>query len=314
MVKKLFVCGLVFLLVVPALAQDVTLEATEAANSEGTHEVNAMFDYDQSTPPEITEVSSEMRGDVTIRDIYYTSPVVPDKTITAYLVVPPGEGPFPAILYVHWYERGAPNSNRTQFIDEAVSMAEHYGVQSLLVETMWSDPDWYVSGRTLESDYDDAIRQVIELRRGMDVLLSQPYIDQDRVAYVGHDFGGMYGALFAGVDGRAKAYVFIAAASNFNQWMLFGVPEDRPGLTEYMAHMDTIAPTVFAAQIAPAEIMFQFGSADFYTPQEDYMAFYNAASSPKQLHVYESEHDMEHEEIRENRITFLVHSLGLSSE
>src|SRR5215207_3645829 len=111
MIKKLFVCVLVFLLVVPALAQDATPEATEETN-----EVNAMFDYDQSTTPEITEVSAEMRGDVTIRDISYASPVVPDKSITAYLVVPPGEGPFPAVLYVHWYERGAPNSNRTQFV------------------------------------------------------------------------------------------------------------------------------------------------------------------------------------------------------
>lgn len=309
MFKKLFVVAFVFLWVVPIWAQDATPEATEAAS-----EVDAMFDYDQSTPPEITEVSSEMRGDVTIRDITYASPVVAGKTIAAYSVVPPGAGPFPAVLYVHWYEPSSPTSNRTQFVDEAVTMAAEYGVQSLLVETMWSEPSWYNEGRTLAGDYDDAIRQVVELRRGMDVLLAQLSVDLTRVAYVGHDFGGMYGALFAGVDRRAQAYVFIAAASNFNQWMLFGVPADQSGLAEYKAHMDTIAPTDFAASIAPAEIMFQFGSADFYTPQEDYMAFYNAASSPKQLHVYESEHGMEHDDIRENRITFLADRLNLTAD
>ena len=271
-----------------------------------------MFEYPQATP-QVTVVSSENRGGVTVKDIHYPSPVT-GKPIAAYLVMPSGEEFAPGILYAHWFERGAPNSNRTQFVDEAVHMAAQYGVMSLHVETMWSDPDWYTQGRSLASDYDDAARQVIELRHGLDVLLAQPKVNPSRIAYVGHDFGGMYGALLSGVDERPKAYVFIAAASNFNQWMLFGVPDDQPGLTEYKAKMDTIAPTVFVAQTASASIMFQFGSHDFYTPQEDYMAFYNAASDPKQLHVYEAEHAMDSPEIRANRITFLVQELGLAEK
>jgi cephalosporin-C deacetylase-like acetyl esterase len=255
-----------------------------------------------------------MREGVTIRDITYASPGS-DTPIAAYLVVPAGDEPHPAILYAHWYERGAPNANRTQFVDEAVMMAAEYGVMSLHVETMWSDPDWYTDGRTLDSDYGDAIHQVINLRRGLDVLLAQPNVDTSRVAYVGHDFGAMYGALMSGVDKRPSAYVFIAGASDFNQWMLFGVDEaNTPGIDDYKAKMATIAPTVFVAQTAPASILFQFGSNDFYTPQEDYLAFYNAASSPKELMVYESEHPMEAEEIRTHRITFLVDRLKLDAE
>lgn len=304
MKRGLFAAILLFLLTLTAFAQD---DATEEA------EMNDLFAYDQAAPLHIADVSSEMRGEVTVKDITYDSPVT-GEPIEAYLVVPPGDGPFPAVLYVHWYERGAPNSNRTQFLHEATTMAREYGVVSLLVETMWSDPDWYLEGRTLDSDYDDAIRQVIELRRGLDVLLAQPNVDAERVGYVGHDFGAMYGALMSGVDKRAKAYVFIAGASNFNQWMLFGVPEDQAGLDEYTAKMDTIAPTRFVAQTAPAAIAFQFGSSDFYTPQDDYLTFYNAASDPKQLHVYESEHAMDADEIRENRIDFLVEQLGLTAE
>ena len=268
-----------------------------------------MFDYPQSTP-EMSEAAFERRGAVTVHDIHYSSPLT-GKPIAAYLVTPEDAAACPAILYAHWYERGAPNANRTQFVDEAVLLAARYGVVSLHVETMWSDPDWYQQGRSLDSDYEDAIRQVIELRRGLDVLLAQPNVDPARVAYVGHDFGGMYGALLCGVDIRPKTFVFIAAASNFNQWMLFGVPPDRPGLVEYRVKMDTLAPAAFVAHAAPASVMFQFGSSDFYTPQDDFLAFYNAASSPKQLHVYESEHAMDAEDIRANRITFLVGQLGL---
>lgn len=268
-----------------------------------------MFEYLQTTP-EVTEVSLEIRGNVTITDVRYNSPIT-GKAISAYLVMPKHVILAPAILYAHWYEPGAPNANRTQFIDEAVALAEMYGVASLHVETMWSEPDWYRQGRTLGSDYDDAARQVIELRRGLDVLLAQPGMDPSQVAYVGHDFGGMYGALLCGIDTRPTAYVFIAAASNFNQWMLFGVPDSQPGLAEYKAKMNTIAPSLFVAQAAPAAVMFQFGREDFYTPQEDFLAFYNAATQPKELHVYEAEHSMDTAGIREDRIRFLVERLEL---
>jgi len=268
------------------------------------------FAYDQTTPLNVTEVASEMHGDVTVKDIHYPSPITGSAT-GAYWVVPPRDAPHPAILYVHWYEPAASNSNRTQFVDEAVWMAQHYGVESLLVETMWSTPDWYQQGRSLDSDHDDAIRQVVELRRGLDVLLAQPGVDQARVAYVGHDFGALYGALLSGVEDRVKAYTLIAGASNFNRWMLFGVPPDQPGLDDYKARMEPLAPSRFVAQTAPAAIQFQFGSHDFYTPQDDYLAFYNAASEPKELHVYEAEHAMGAEAIRADRIRFLVGQLGL---
>jgi cephalosporin-C deacetylase-like acetyl esterase len=313
-VKK-FVClisslFLLSLLTVPIFAQDATSEATEE-----TPMLPELFEYDTSAPLDMQDAApAEDRDGVTVRDITYVSPGS-DTPIAAYLVLPPGDEPHAAILYTHWYERGAPNANRTQFVDEAVEMAREYGVMSLHVETMWSDPDWYTDGRTLDSDYGDAINQVINFRRGLDVLLAQPNVDASRVGYVGHDFGAMYGALLSGVEERVSAYVFIAGASDFNQWMLFGVDEENtPGIDDYKAKMATIAPTVYVAQTAPASILFQFGSNDFYTPQEDYLAFYNAASSPKELMVYESEHPMEAEEIRENRITFLVDRLKLEGE
>ncbi|MBZ0280159.1 MAG: hypothetical protein K8L97_05430 [Anaerolineae bacterium] len=305
----MFKKALVLLIVL--LATSLPLMAQEATPEPLPEELTAMFDYDQSAPLVITEASTETQmEDVTVKDIAYPSPVTGDP-ITAYLVVPPGEGPFPGVLYVHWYEPSSPTSNRTQFLEEAVSLAKTDGVMSLLVSTMWSEPTWYQQGRSLESDYDDAIRQVIELRRGLDVLLAQPNIDAERVMYVGHDFGGMYGSLLAGVDHRAKAYVIIAAASNFNQWMLFGVAEDTAGLAEYKAHMDEIAPTRFIAQ-AGAPVLFQMGTEDFYTPQDDVDAFFAAAVEPKTLKVYKTEHAMALDEIREDRLSFVREQLGLT--
>src|ERR1700719_4030438 len=52
-------------------------------------------------------------------------------TVTAYLVVPAGQGRFPAVIFGHWCMPGSDKKNRTEFLDEAVVLARS-GVLSLL--------------------------------------------------------------------------------------------------------------------------------------------------------------------------------------
>src|SRR4051794_5745096 len=106
--------------VVPALAQDTSATSEPTAEAtESTSEMTAMFNYNQTKPLDVTETASEMRGDVAVKTISYSSPV-PGKPIGAYLVVPSADGPSPAIEYVHWYDPAEPTSNKTEFLDEAV--------------------------------------------------------------------------------------------------------------------------------------------------------------------------------------------------
>src|SRR5690349_6099838 len=135
---------------------------------------------------------------------------------TAELFLPEGDGPFPAILYVHWYEPESPDSNRSQFVNEAIEMAKS-GAICLTVETMWSDPDFFMK-RTQADDMQNSTEEVINTRRFMDLLLSQPNVDSKRFAYVGHDFGGMYGVLAGSLDKRPTQYVIMAATPRFSDW------------------------------------------------------------------------------------------------
>jgi len=64
--------------------------------------------------------------------------------------------------------------------------------------------------------------QVIDLRRALDLLAAQPGLDHDRIAFVGHDFGAMTGALLAGADKRPRWYVLMAATTSFPAWYLPG--------------------------------------------------------------------------------------------
>jgi cephalosporin-C deacetylase-like acetyl esterase len=263
----------------------------------------ALFRYNENSRVTVNEVSSEQRGDVTVRDITFSPG--PGRTIKAYLVVPKGNGPFAGILWVHWL--GEEKSNRTQFLDEAVQLAPK-GVVSLLVDAMWSAPNWF-GKRIPEKDYDNSIRQVIDLRRALDLLLSQSNVGKTRIGFVGHDYGAMYGMLMAGVDPRVHTFVFIAPTQSFNDWAFLG-PQPK-SKTAYLKQNSILELTDYLRQVRNASKLFQFGKGDFYVSQADAAVLFGAATEPRQRKLYEASHKMELNEIVRDRTAWLVKQLKL---
>lgn len=277
-----------------------------------------MFDYDDTAPLDIQQVSTEMRGDVTVQDITFA---VPDgDPIPAYLVLPPNAGSadanaFAGILYLHWYEPESPTSNRGQFLDEAVMLAGE-GVVSLLPATNWEESAWFNEARTNDSDFDDSVRQVIELRRALDVLLAQQGVDPDRIAVVGHDFGGMYGATLAMVDDRPDALVIIAATPRYVDWFFFTAgdlsEEQRQALRDQFAPIDPITAIPYAEG---KPILFQFGGNDPYVPTEAAEEFYAAGLPPKLNQAYPDQgHAMDSAFVQSDRLRFLRRYLSLNDD
>jgi dienelactone hydrolase len=271
------------------------------AQSEDTTRA-ALFRYQQS-PITINEVKSEQRGDVTMRDITFSPG--PGRETKAYLVVPKGNGPFAGILWVHWL--GEEKSNRTQFLDEAVELAPK-GTVSLLVDAMWSAPEWF-GKRIPEKDYENSIRQVIELRRALDLLVSQSNVDKTRIGFVGHDYGAMYGMLMAGVDQRVNTFVFIAATQSLNDWAFLG-PQPK-SKAAYLKQNADLELTDYLRQVTNASKFFQFGKSDFYVSQADAAILFKAATEPKQRKLYDAPHQMQSTEITKDRDDWLVKQLKL---
>jgi dienelactone hydrolase len=275
------------------------------------------FEYDRSLPLNVRdETPPEKRGDVTLRDVSYDG--APGVRLNAYVISPPGEGPFPAILYYHWLESGHPTSNRTQFVDEAMTMAQK-GVVSVLPDGVWksSPMSWAVLAKKewfwrSDPDYDIAtsVRQVIDCRRSLDLLLAQPGVDARRVGYIGHDFGAMYGAMMSAVDKRVKAYALLAGTATF-EWFLFGAEMTHDQELAYMQAVECIDPRGYISKAAPANLYFQFGHADYFIPERMAQLFYEAASQPKEISWYEAQHDLAHEEAQPDRVRWISQQLGL---
>ena len=208
----------------------------------------------------------------------------------AELVRPTGEGLFTPILFSHWYEPGSPDSNRSQFVEEAKELARA-GAVSLLIETLWSDPDFFLK-RTQEEDAQNSVEEIVNTRRALDFLLSQPSIDSQRLAYVGHDFGGMYGVLAGSLDQRPSHYVIMAATPRFPDWYLYSPKLEGEARDAFIRQMSEIDPITHLPNLSPAELLFQFGTDDPHVPRERAEEFFAAAKSPKDIKWYKSGHGL----------------------
>lgn len=276
------------------------------------------FPYDHSQPLDIQDLTPpEKRDGVSIREVSFSNAL--GGKVEAYLVTPPDtfKAPHPAVLWVHWLEGGDPHSNRKEFLEEAVELGRE-GVVSLLPDCFWATDPKRWTARTgfwwhSEAAHDTAmsVRQVVELRRALDVLIGQPGGDAKNVGYVAHDFGAMYGSIIAAVDRRPKFYVMMAATTTFSEWFLFGSklsPEDEK---QYIKDMSPLDPTRFVAKASPAALYFQFAHADYYVPERTAQILFDAASEPKQVSWYDAGHDVKHDDARPDRLAWVRRQLGL---
>ena len=264
----------------------------------------ALFDYDSSADFELQVTGVDDRDDVIVRSITFRG-AAGGSPISAYLVEPQGDGPFAGVLWGHWL--GHHTSNKDQYLEEAISMAPR-GVVSLLIDTVWADPAWYPS-RDPDDDDAVAIRQVVDFRRAMDLLLAQPTVDAARVGFVGHDYSGMYGSIAAGIDPRAKTHVFIAVTSSLIDWAFFG--EHPASKMDYIRKMAVFELTDYAAEIR-GSVFCQFSNSDPFISRADGNLFYNAITAErKDRKRYDAEHFMGGEEIRADRQAWLAKELGL---
>jgi hypothetical protein len=265
------------------------------------------FDYDLTVPFAIQFLGVEHRGNVRVEDISFRN--LMGGRSGAFRVLPPGRERAPGALFVHWYDPDSMTSNRTQFLNEAVELAQH-GLESLLVSTPWSDPKFYPN-RDVTLDYENSVQEVKELRRDLDILLTDSRIDPMRVAYVGHDFGAMYGMVMAGVDQRVSVAAFQAGNSRFGEWFLYNQsklsPEDKQAVVDLMAPVD---PVRFVEKLAGKPVLLQFSKKDFYVPLDRAQAIVEAAKEPKQVLYYDADHGLNRQAVRD-RIAFLRDKLGL---
>jgi dienelactone hydrolase len=252
-------------------------------------------------------IATEERDGAIVRDLRIPDGR-PDGPIEAYLVESSAAfgGPRAGLLFAHWYDTHAPNGNRTEFLDEAVDWAHERGASSILPQLIfpWAhDPEG--SARDVAS-----IRgEVARLRRCLETLAAAPAVDSGRLGVVGHDFGAMHALLLGGADPRPGAYAVMAAVPRWGDWFLpfWAIDEDR---LDYLRALRPLDPIEQVAKVAPARVLFQFGTRDWYVAPIAGFEFRRAAGEIATVRTYEAGHDMRSAEAVADRTAFLVEALA----
>ncbi len=274
------------------------------------------WNYDAKAPLEIQEAGVQHRGDVDVHDISYASPK--GGRVPAYLVVPKGKGPFAAVLWGHWYWPTSEYTNRKEFLEEAVVLA-HSGVVSLLISGPIARPGYEAPPSPFTpAGTDYLVQEVVDMRRGADLLLERKDVDRKRIAYVGHSYNGSVGGILSAVDRRFAAYVLMAAPLSNEVDRKTSVylklrdqigPEKFDGIMAKYAWSD---PGQYVAHAAPAPMFLQFATQENFLTPDVVKQYFANVSEPKKIKFYIAPHAL-NAEARRDRITFLAEQLKIKA-
>jgi dienelactone hydrolase len=204
-----------------------------------------------------------------------------------------GDGPHPCAVFLHGI------GQKKEFLDE---IAAPFVDAGFAIVTF----DQYTRGeRRLKdaSKLDElfALRRrgaltVIETRRLLDYLETRADIAGDRIYMMGASYGAITGSTAAAFDTRFRAVALCYGGANFKLLL------DNPEAAEMLGALATPAkvflswllapgdPAHHVAEIAPRPILFQNGTHDSLIPTPAAQAFYDAASEPKEITWYDSDH------------------------
>jgi len=244
------------------------------------------FDYDASAPLEVREAAVIQERGVVVHDLSFAAPS--GERVPAYLVLPPGDGPFPAAL-------AAPGSGggRDAGLGDGVELARR-GIAVLTIDPPNTRPGHRGLFACSDADRNDYVEYVKELRRGLDLLAARPEIDRARLGYTGFSYGAAVGGTLVGVDHRLKAVVLQSGSGRLST--LAG-PACKPRLSKsrlaaYVRGLRDVDPVGYVGRAAPAALLLQNGRNDYTYPRRDVLALHRAASAPKTIRWYRTTHGL----------------------
>ena len=244
----------------------------------------AIYEYDRSAPLGFRDRGVvNRRYPVEVHDVSYSSPR--GGRVSAYLVVPPGEGPFPAVVYLH-----GSGGSRIDFLAPATWLAGRRAValtiDSAFARARLASFPQGLAGIRKQRDLE--VQTIVDLRRAVDLLQSLSYVDGDRLGFVGLSAGARSGAILAGVERRIKAFVLMSGRGVSAETYAAAAPRSlRAQVLRLLRQTDELR---YVARSAPSRLFFQLGRRDEIVPRAALVRLFRAAGRPKQVRWYSAGH------------------------
>ena len=239
---------------------------------------------------------------IAIHDVSYAG--TDGDRVPGYLVVPPGKGPFPAVLYLH-----GTGGDRLEWLAPATWMAARGAVALTVDDPFARNPQLRVGTGLagIQRLHDVYVQELADLRRAVDVLRSLPYVDGRRIAFVGFSGGARMGAILAGSERRIRAFDLISGGGVAAKAFVDAAPlSARKGVARAFEGLDDLAEI----RRAHAHFLFQDGLRDEIVPHAQLVALAAAAPQPKELRWYPTGHEPGKRALHD-QLAWLSRELGL---
>jgi dienelactone hydrolase len=228
------------------------------------------------------------------------------ERVPGFLLLPPGKGPYPAVIYLH-----GSGGDRVEMVYTASWLAARRAV-ALTVESPYSPNREIELGPGVEGlrkERNRTVQSVIELRRAVDLLQSLPQVDDDRIGFVGYSAGARTGAILAGVEPRIKAFVFMSGGEDpVDEFLTLVQPDQKAEVRPLMEDTDGLH---FVGQASPSKLFFQAGRNDQVVPRDALETLIKAGSEPKKVTWYDAGHDLAVPQAQRDQLNWLAQVLEI---
>jgi dienelactone hydrolase len=270
----------------------------------------SMFSYDATAPLNTFLEKPEVTDESLVTAVSFSGSRGP---VSATLVTPPQKGKYPAIIFVPDYGR------RDEFLPEALLLTRaRRPAVSLLIDGPQERPvGWRRSFNSLSDDDNDRdihIQSIIDIRRGIDMLVQSGDVDVSRIAYVGHGYGANWGAILSSIEPRLRAFILVAGFPSLAELMESDDPDMANmrfsmGAERFARYRDSISvvdPIRFTSAWAGAPILFQFGRFDQFVPRAAAARLADSISRPQKVIFYDAGHSVNAPQAMVDRSYFLA--------
>jgi dienelactone hydrolase len=257
----------------------------------------ALFEYDRAAALDLRDSLAFTELGVDVYSVSFTSPK--GGRVTGLLHVPhdslrSAKGTHPAVVMLH----GAPG-DAWGMGGIATPVARH-GAVVLVINAPFARRDKDNPLSFTPRDSAEQVQLIVDLQRGVDVLLARPDVDASRIGFVGVSYGAAIGAAFAGIERRIAAYALMVGdaglAAHFTRPDGTRMPRP-PHLTEaqwcrWFEAMEPLASTRFIGRVAPARVLFLWGRQDRLVPPYLADALARAAGTTAESKWYDAGHGL----------------------
>jgi dienelactone hydrolase len=246
------------------------------------------FDYDTAAPLQyVNRGRINRRTDrIALDDVSFRSG---RERIEGYLLLPPGRARRPAVVFVH-----GSGGDRRELLDRAGLLATRNVVTLTITEPSTSSPPRRGTGgaaAVLKQIQTAQIRDVVAVRRAVDLLRSLPHVDPRRIGYLGWSAGAKTGTFVAASEPHVKALVLLSAgAAPVAAYLANAPPTLRTALRPVL---DSVDPIRYIALSRPGSVLLENGTKDEIVPHGALLNVAHAAPRGTTVRWYDAPHELD---------------------